>query len=424
MEAIFASPIHSYSIFPRKKANSSSGAPGLPRAAVIILLGQSLNAPRNPTVLASAGPPGFAKMPVGGSSITYWDFFATNNTHTGHYNDIESSVDYSEGASQTPGAGIISQLVGGPFSKVYIGNSAIGGRQLAILMAKGPLANTHALIKRLCKMAQDDGFIPEIFFYSQHGEADAFVGTSTQLYIDQGKMYYQRCQLYAAQALNNPSYVAPVLLAFPAQQAQAAANTGEHDRNIKEAIRQLCSLPGFYNAGAIYQWPVDTDRIHPLVGSYVLRGEHIGRMISAIASGSAVYTPLQINSVSLTGATFIATFNKNVVKDTVLNVGQNLVTTTAEDGFEWFDKGVPLAINSGSLIYSGNTVTGTLASVPTGTKEQQTLRIAEQYTEASLIIGATNLAGSLVRSEEQWIANYLNTVCYDFAIPQRIIGVL
>lgn len=394
-------------------------------AAIVVLLGQSLNAPRGTVVQASGGSAGFAKMPVGGASITEWDFYPTNATQKGHWNELASAVDYAEGALQSPGAGIAQQLGGGRYSRAYIGNVAIGARSLEVLMTGGPLVNLAATVFRLCELARADGYTPEVIYYSAHGEANAATSTPEQTYYDLGMEYYGRAQLYAAQAMRNPSYVAPVLLTYPVQQSQTPGNLGESDRAIKEAIRRLCvDQPGFYDAGAVYQWPVGTDRIHPDPGSYVLRGEHIGRLARLITSGSPPSAPQRITGVVLSGTTFTATFSKPVVRDTTLNVGQNLATATAEDGLEWFDGGTAIAIVADSLVYSGNTITGTLASAPAGTLAQQVLRIAEQTTTNTLTAGATNLSGSVVRSEESaWTANYGSTPMFDFAIPQRVVGV-
>jgi hypothetical protein len=402
-----------------------ASVPAIPKAAVVVLMGQSLNAPRGTIVQASGGSAGFAKMPVGGTSITDWDFYGTNATHTGHWNELSSTADYAEGALQSPGAGVAQQLEGGRYSRTYIANVAIGARDLQTLMIGGPLNNAWASIFRLCEIARADGYVPEVMFYSAHGEANAASATTEQAYYNLGVEYYGRLQLYAAQAMRNPAYVAPVLLTYPAQQAQLTGTLGESDRDIKNAIRRLCvDLPGFYDAGAIYQWPVGSDRVHPDPGSYVLRGEHIGRMLRLVTSGAAPAAPMRITGISLAGANFTITFSKPVVRDATLGVGQNLATATAEDGIEWFDNGAALAINAGSLVYIGNTISGTLASAPVGTLGQQTVRIAEQYTNGTLTVGASNLSGSVVRSNEAaWTANYGSTSMYDFAIPQRVVGV-
>lgn len=404
--------------------SSRPAVPDVPRAAIVILLGQSLNAPRGTTVQASGGTPGFAKMFVGGASLTLWDFYAVNATHAVHFNDLATTVDYTEGALQSPGAGVLQQLEGGRYSRAYVANVAIGARDLQTLSLTGPLSNAWASLFRLCAAARADGYTPEVLFYSAHGEANAASATTEQAYYDRAVAYYGRLQMYAAQAMLAPGYVAPVLLTYPAQQAQAVGNTGEHDRNIKGAIRRLCvDQPGFYDAGAIYQWPVGADRVHPDPGSYVLRGEHVGRMLRRLTAGEVVAAPLRITGVIQSGVVFTVTFSKPVVRDTVRNVGQSLATGTAEDGLEWFDNGTALAIVPGSLVYSGSTVSGMLASPPLGTPAQQVVRIAEQYTSATLTAGAANLSGSVVRSSESWVSNYGATAMYDFAIPQRITGV-
>jgi hypothetical protein len=409
--------------------SGGGSAPSGNIAAVVVLLGQSLNAPRDTTVQTTGGPAGFAKMPAGGTSINDWAFFPVaeggNNTHTGHWNELAGAIDYAEGALQSPGAGVAQQLHGGKYSRAYIGNVAIGARDLQTLMTGGPLNNAWATIFRLCEIARSEAFTPEVMFYSAHGEANAASATTEQAYYDLGVEYYGRLQLYAAQAMRNPAYVAPVLLTYPVQQAQAAGNTGEHDRNIKEAIRRLCvDQPGFYDAGAFYQWGAEADRVHVPPGAAVVRGEHVGRMLRLIADGTPPAAPMRMTGVSLSGTTFTITFNKPVVRDTTINVGQNLATATAEDGIEWFDNGTAIAITGGSLVYSGSTITGTLASAPVGTLGQQVVRIAEQYTGGTLTAGPTNLSGSVIRSNEaSWTANYLSTVSHDYAIPQRIVGV-
>ena len=326
---------------------------------------------------------------------------------------------------QTPGAGIAAQLEGGRYSRAYIGNVAIGARDVATLMTGYPLANLWACVFRLCEISRAEGYVPEVMFYSAEGEADAALGTTEQAFYDIAVEYYGRAQLFAAQAMRNQSYVAPVVLTYAAEQGQTTANLGENDRNIKEAIRRLCvDQPGFIDGGAIYQWPVGSDRVHPDPGSYVLRGEHVGRLLKIKTSGSDPSIPLRIVDVTLSGTTFVVTFSKPVLRDTTLNVGQNLNTALAEDGLEWFDNGTAVAIVGGSLVYSGNTITGTLASAPAGTLAQQVLRIAEQYTSGTLTAGATNLSGSVVYSTDApWTANYGATLIRDFAIPQRFKSV-
>ena len=391
-----------------------------PTAGIVILLGQSLNAPRGTTVQTGAGFG--AKMPAGGAAITDWDFFATNATTTGHWNELASAVDYAEGASQSPGSGLISTLAG-TFGRIYLGNVAIGARSLEVLKVGGPLNNLWATINRLCQIARADGFTPKVMFYTAHGEANASAGTSEAGYYALGMDYYGMCQMYAAQAMRDPSYVAPIAFTYPVQ--QSGGGSGENDRAIKRAIKRLAAdLPGGINVGGIYQWPVSTDRVHPTEPGYVQRGEKAGRLLKAYFESGIRYTALHMTGVTLSGTSFVATFSRPVVRDTTLGVGENLNAALAEDGFEWIDNGVGIAI-VGPLVYSGSTVSGTLASAPTGTLAQQVFRIAVQTTTGTLTVGANNLPGSLVRSTEDGWASLYNPAYTnrDYASPQTFTAV-
>jgi len=359
------------------------GGASVPRAAVIVLLGQSLNAPRGSIVTASpvtAGP----KMLTGGAAITSWQFHATNVDHPGHWSETASVVDFEERTGQTPMVGLLNEFAGSGYDQVYIGGSAIGARQLNILVQRGPLANTAAIIQRTCQIARDAGYSPEVIFYSAHGEANAAAGTTEQSYYDQAIDYYTKCQLLARQAMRNPAYTAPVLLTYPGANISTQSYLA-----IKAAIRRVAiDLPGGVDAGPIYQWPMETYRTHPTGPGYILRGEWIGRLMR-------LGTPqaLHINSVTLSGTTFVVTFNQPVVRDASLNVGSALAGT---DGFEWLDDVVARAISG--LVYSGATVTGTLATTPTGTLAQQTLRLAAQAHPTTTATWPTNVAGSFVRA--------------------------
>lgn len=393
-----------------------------PNAAVVILLGQSLNAPRSGAIDQANPAPG-ALMPYSGTAIYSWPFTATNLEITGQWSDIATCVPYAERGGQTPGVGIISTLLGGKFSRAYIGNAAIGARTLAILNQGGPSNNLWALLKRLCQQARDDGYSPQVMFYSAHGEANANAGTTEAAYYQQGMDYYGGvCQLWAAQAMRKPNYLAPVVLSYPV--AQSNGSSGDNDRAIKAAIKRIAAdLPNGINLGAIYQWPVDTDRVHPLAASYIKRGEAVGRRLRQFYEGSATDPALHITDVVLTGTTFVATFSGPIVRDITLGVGELLNSANAEDGFEWLDNGVGIAISG--LLYQGWRVQGTLASAPAGTLAQQTLRLAVQTTTAALTAGAGNLSGSLVRAAGSgWpaLSDYTYTN-YVYASPQTFTSV-
>lgn len=363
-----------------------------PKAAVVVLLGQSLNAPRG-TIVSARGAP-TAKMPVGGAAIPSWQFYATNATWAGHWSELASTADFEERTGQTPMVGIVNTITGGKFARTYIGSVAIGARSLEVLMTGGPVTNLWAMLYRLCAMARADGYDPEVMFYTAHGEANAAAATTEQAYYDLGKEYYGRAQLYAAQAMRKPGYVAPVAFTYPAPGTIAGATYAE----VKEAIRRLArDLPGGIDLGGIYQWPTESDRVHPTGVGYIQRGEAVGKALRAYAEDGKKWGSVNIIDVTLSGTEFVATFSAPVQRDATLNVGQNLNTALAEDGFEWFDNGTQVGITA--LTYEGWKVRGTLASAPVGAINQQVLRIASQTITSALVAGADNLPGSVVREQ-------------------------
>ena len=387
-------------------------------ATIVILLGQSLNVPRGSTLLAAPWPEA-QMLEAGGAASSAFTFWATNPLHCTNWTDVASSVSYTEGAAQGVGAGILNTLKDGPRPTAYSMSVAIGARPLTILEQGAPRAQLAASIYRLCDIARADGYTPKVVFYSAHGETDAFDGTTEANYYSRGKEYYQMAQMYAAMAMEDPSYVAPVYLTYPAQQSTTLANLGENDRNIKEAIRRIAQdLDGGVDMGSIYQWPIESDRVHPEENAYIFRGERLGRILA----GNPEPAPY-ITGVTLSGATFVATFSEPVVRDASLGVGSALNAANALDGFEWLDNGAFIQITG--LVYSGATVTGTLASTPSGSLAQQQLRIACQYTGSSLAVWPANDAGSYVRADTAgWESPYDPTYTnYRWAIPQRITEV-
>nr|WP_319388201.1 hypothetical protein [uncultured Cohaesibacter sp.] len=387
-----------------------------PKALIVCLIGQSLNVPRGNIVVGDA-PPG-VMMPVGGMSMTDWSFYAVNATHVAHWNELASAVDYAEQDEQSPGAGIASVVVGGKFSRAYIASVAIGARTLEVLMTGGPVTNLAATIHRLCMLARDDGYEPEVVYYTAHGEANAAAGTSEGDYYDLGLSYYGRAQLYAAQAMRRPGYIAPVIFTYPAQGADSS--NGDDIRGIKSAIKRLAEdLPNGIDAGPIYQWPCDTDRTHPTAESYVLRGELVGSIIrDFFEQGIRWPGAPKIVKVTLSGTTFRAYFSCPVVRDATIGSGESLDTDNAVDGFQWFDDGVAIAISG--LTYGGWWVEGTLASAPAGAADVQELRLANQTTTSALASGIEYLSGSVVRAiGDGWVSPFDNSQThYKWAIPQ------
>ena len=382
-----------------------------PKAAIVILLGQSLNAPRDtqPILVSKAAP--VAKMPIGGSSTNSWKFYQDFAEGVGNWSELASTVDYTESKGQTPSIGIINTLANSKFARLYVGNAAIPARKIEILMSAGAITNTQAMIYRLCKIARQDGFDPVVMFYSAHGEANAAAATTEQAYYDLAIEYYSRCQLYAAQAMRKPDYIAPVALSY---MAESAYNNGTDDRTIKSAIKRVIQdLPNAIDIGAIYQWDVSSDMTHPTPKGYIMRGEAVGKAFRDYFERQDNPKSLYITDVTLSGTTFVATFNMPIIKDANANYGQSL---SSKDGFEWIDNGTPIAISN--ITYSGWQATGTLASAPIGTLAQQVLRIANQKSTSG---SAPYMAGSVVRANtNSWVsiidANYNN---YVWAVPQQ-----
>lgn len=384
-----------------------------PKAAVVVLLGQSLNAPRGTIIKAKGSPT--AKMPFGGAATASWQFNATNATFIGHWSELASVVEFEERTGQTPMVGIVSAITGGKFAKTYIGSVAIGARSLEVLMTGGPVTNLWAMLYRLCKLARADGYDPEVFFYTAHGEANASAGTSEANYYALGMEYYSRAQLYAAQAMRKPGYKAPIVFTYPAPGTIAALTYAE----VKEAIRRLAiDIPNGIDLGGIYQWPVEADRVHPTGPGYIERGEAVGVALRKFAESSKKWGALHIIDVTLNGSEFVATFSAPVVRDATVGVGQNLNSANAEDGLEWFDNGTGIAITA--LSYEGWNIRGTLASIPVGTIDQQVLRIASQTITGALATWPANVSGSLVRAQgDAWPSMYDYTYSnYTWAAPQ------
>ena len=387
------------------------GAGGDAVAAVLIATGQSLNSTRNTIVQATTT---LGKMPVGGAAIINWQFSSNNPLHVGHWNELASAVDFTEETMQSPLVGMIDGIKTA-FDQVYAGGIAIGARRLDILHSADPTQNAHAMIWRLCELARSDGFTPVVLFYQAHGESNAADGTSEQSYYEQNIAYLTQLQAWAAQAMGNPAYRAPVVLDLPAP----GTISGLTYQEVKAAIRRTAAdLDNGIFMGGKYHWECEADRTHQVANAYVQRGEAAGRLLAQHYLGETVEEALEILSVTWDGATeFVATFNHNVARDAAFE-DFGTAFTDAPDGFEWYDNGSAITITN--LAYSGNTVTGTLNSTPAGTLEQQELRIASQTHTGSLALWPENIAGSLVRVDEAGWASSIDPsyINYRWASPQ------
>lgn len=363
------------------------------RAAVVILLGQSLNAARGAKVKSEANSNSY--MFTGGTHISDFQFWGSNVEFSTNGADVASVADFTEGTDQSPCVGVASTVVGGKYSRCYVGSIAIGSRTMAKLSSGGPRCNLFAFCHRFASLVRADGYEPEFMFYSAHGEADASAGTSEADYYSQGMTYYTMCQLAASQAMQARDYRAPVVLTQPLQ--NSAGTDGEDDRTISSAITRIArDLPNAADIGGVYQWPAESDRVHPTPGGYVQRGEFVGAALRNMAERGVKWPGPYITDVALDGTDFYVTFSEEVERDTSMNAGTNLNTANALDGFEWLDNGTFIQITG--LTYNGRMVSGTLNSAPVGTIEQQVLRIAAQTTAAALVTGAENHSGSQVRA--------------------------
>lgn len=390
------------------------GAPNTD-AAVFILLGQSLNQPRGTKVLESSWADAYMFNDAVG--VGEFDYFATNNEDGTNYVSVTSSVPLAEGTGQSPAAGIATTLGdSGNYARGYFCSVAVGARTLQALNQAGMRANVYAATQRFVDIATAAEFNPLPIYYSAHGEANASAGTTEASYYTLGMDYYRMVRTCAAQALGDPAYVAPLLISYPAQ--TNAGGSGANNRAINEAIRRIAEDLGALDFPT-YPFPCATDRTHNTDAGQVLRGEYAG----LVATGTFGASP-RIVSVTLSGTTFVATFDQAIVRDASVGVGSNLNTANAEDGFEWVDNGTEIAINS--LTYGSNTVTGTLNSTPAGSLAQQVLRYACQTTTATLTAGVANLAGGNVRANVTGVVSTYDPAFthYPWAIPQTFDSVV
>ena len=380
-------------------------------AAVLVATGQSLNSIRNTIVQATTT---LGKMPVGGASIKNWAFSATNEEHVGHWSELASAVDFTEETLQSPLVGMIDGIKSA-FSQVYAGTIAIGARPLDKLHAANTAQNAQAMIWRLCELARAGGYIPKVQFYHAHSEANAAAGTLEQPYFDQDMAYLTQLQAWAAQAMGEPAYFAPVVLDVPAP----GTITGLTYQEVKAAIRRVAAeLPNGIYMGGKYHWECEADRAHQVAPACVQRGEAAGRLLAQHYLGETIEEALEVVSAVIEGGgTMLATFNHNIVRDAAFeNFGT--VFTEAPDGFEWYDNGSAVTISN--IEYLANAVRLTPAAPISGTADQQQLRIASQTHTGSLAVWPENIAGSLIRVDEAGWASSIDPsyINYRWASPQ------
>lgn len=391
----------------------STPPPTTPTAAVVVLAGQSLASTITGTTLVSTAPDSF--MPVGGVAFSELGF-GVDNLMTA--TPLASRAVLAEPSGQSPVAPIATTVVGGNFDRAYLFSVSQSGKPILNNGVKAGSANLAATVHALCDFARADGYVPEVMFYICTGEEDGELGTDSATFQTRFARFVAMARLYAAQAMQDPDYIAPVFGTYPVQMWYA-----DQDRTVKEAMREAGLAHGVYMLGGSYPYPAANDRIHNTNTGVVYRGEMAGHAMQEwSATGSVTESPY-MTGATLSGTTFVATFSENMVRDTTLNCGQNLNTSFARDGFEWTDNGSLIAIDS--LIYSGNTVTGTLNSAPVGTIDQQRLRIALQDANGTAPIEYGNVAGCIVRADtDGWASPYDGAYTHRrWAIPQSVTPV-
>lgn len=398
-------------------------------SVIVILTGQSLNVWRGSTRVLETGWAN-ARQLVGGGTATEMDFEPTNDLNFMDWNDAASLVTQAETTGgQSPIAGIALGLDGTGFDRVYIGSTAIGSTGVGDLRGRGPMVNVYGMLKQFVDLAAAQGDTnPDIYFYHAHGEYDAANGLDATFEAST-KAYFQRLQLAAAQALGDPTYRAKIVVTLPAQNKEPTpATDASADIAIKTAFRNLADDSDLQDSiilfGTITHWEVsNSDWVHPTEDAFVLRGEAIGKVIADDIAGTT-FAPVRLISVTQTGTTVVAQFSDNIVRDvTTLDatnyLGEDLGGT---DGFEYFDNGSAITINS--VVYSGDTATLTLASTPTGTAEQQELRVGCQVTANSTGFWPEDTAGAPIRRDmTAWTSDHDATYDnYDWVLQEVASG--
>lgn len=392
-------------------SNARLRPPLLPKAAVVVLLGQSNNAPRGASISGTVSRDVY--MPVAGNSITYFPYNATNVTWTMAWADVSSAVQHTEGASETPCSGVAVGLLGGQFQRVYIASAAIGARDLDTLRTGGPVQNLNGLVHRLCDLARVDGYSPVVMFDTHHGEADAAKSASETDYYADGWSYYRQAQAFAAQAMGNPDYDAPVVFHMPVAYAYL-----DNMRNVARAIVRLAKdLPNGILAGGSYQFPTEADRVHQDTTGFRQRGEQGGFLLRRFFDGFERRQALQIVDATWSGTTATVIFNREITRDTGVDYGTNINTTNALAGLEFLDDGAFIKINT--ITVQGRVATLALASAPVGTTQH--VQIASQTITGALTTGSSNLPGSQIRAAAAGEPSiYIPAkVIGDFAAPQK-----
>lgn len=366
-----------------------------PKALVLILIGQSGNTSRGTTISTIVSTDAY--MPVGGNALPAMDFFDVNNEHAAKWSEFASVVVNQESPGESPISGAVTTVLGGHFPRVYACSVAVGSRTLDILNIRGMRCNLYAAVHRLCDIARADGYDPVVAYSAHHGEADMQASATESAYYADGVRYYRMAQLVAAQAMEKPGYLAPIVFHHPIEMFNGL--DGAVSRDIQTAIRRLAKdIPNAIWGGGCYHFDSNTDRVHQSDAGYRQRGEHVGYLLRRFFSESIREEPLEVVDVTWSGTTATVLFSHQIVRDTSFDWGTNLDTANALAGFEWVDNGTVIQITA--VTVQGRKAVLTLGSTPAGTAAEQKLRVATQTTTATLTAGANNRSGSQIRVDE------------------------
>lgn len=383
------------------------------RAAVLVLLGQSNNVPRGTAISGSVSRDVY--MPVAGDSTTYWPFNSLSAEMCGNWTDLASAVVDIQGASENPGAGMALAILGGTFSRVYMCSVSKGSTGIDALNSGGILSNCYAVINRLCAIARADGFEPVVVFDTHHGETDAYSSMSEDDYYSKAWAYYRKVQGFAAYAMGDVSYDAPIVFHMPI--AYGTFGTATNMRNVARAIVRLArDLPGGILLGGSYQF-LASDGVHHVNTAIRQKGEYAGMLLRDYFAKGDTAQCLQIVDAVWSGTTVTVTFNKEINYDTGLTFGTSLNPTNALGGFEFLDDGAFIKVMS--ITVQGRKAVLTLQTAPVGTT--QTVQIASQTMTGTPNTFQT-IAGSQIRANYTGpVGIYDHTKTYhELAAPQTI----
>jgi len=367
----------------------------LPKALIMILVGQSGNVSRGTAISTVVNSNAY--MPIGGNAMAEFTHFPVNNEHSAIWEDVASVVVHSEGVGESPMSGIITTVMGGYFERFYGCSIAVGARVLDVQAVGGIRNNLYGVTQRLCNIARNDGYRPIVAFSIHHGEADMTAGNSEADYISDATAYYKMCQAVAAQGMEKPDYIAPIIVHNPIQ--MNGATDGAESMVIHTAITRMSKRsPNAIYAGGCYHFDSENDRVHQTPAGYRMRGEWNGHLLREYFEKGNRLHALEVVDVTWSGTTATVFFNEDVSLDTSYDWGTNLNAANAEYGFEWKDNNVNIAVTT--VLVQGRKVILTLATTPVGTLAQQKLRVASQTTTGSLTNGANNRSGSQIRVNE------------------------